>query len=156
MVVIVYGGFLVIFILVFYILSRRKAVSIPFWIRLFAVTLILGIIGGALRVFSLGSIDGYEFIYFEYVFSLIMNLVLLYGIFTRKSGTRLLAVMVCLVTAAIVFGELPINSPATYIALFRDIPFAAYFLFSKKAKEYFSKNVSTAENKPIFGHLKEK
>ena len=119
----------------------RELMPTPFWIRVFFALLILGIILGALRAWSLGSIEGYEFMYIEYVFSLFMNLVLLYGIFKRKSWTRLLAFLVCLVMAAYVLIDFSISSPATYVALFRDIPFAAYFLFSKKAKGYFVKTV---------------
>ncbi len=38
----------------------------PFWIRVFTVLLILGLILGAFRSWALGSIEGYESMYIEY------------------------------------------------------------------------------------------
>jgi hypothetical protein len=111
--------------------------SIPFWIRVFTALLIMGIISGALRAWALGPIKGHESIYIEYAIAFILNSVLLYGISTRKSWVRLLTVVVCLIMAVLVLVDLPVTSPATYVAIIRDLPFAAYFLFSKKAKWYF-------------------
>lgn len=119
--------------------------SAPVLIKVFSVLLVFGIVLGALRVWALSSIEGYEHIKFEFAVVLIMHVILLYGIFKRKPWTRITASVYCFLMAGFVLFSADIRNPSTYVVFIRDIPFAIYFLISKKAKVFFQAQKTPSE-----------
>ena len=115
----------------------------PFWVQLFCVMTILGIFVSLIRFLALSDVQGFEYVYIELGITLAVNLFILYGIFQRKKWARLLTVFILLSTAFLTLSALTFDNPQTYIELLRNIPFAIYFLFSSKVKNFFSSN-STA------------
>ncbi len=118
--------------------SKKKNTDMPVLVNIFITLLVIGVILTVLRVWSLSSIQGFEYVYYELAYVIIVNIPLCYGIIKRKSWARTFAIAACLISVLIAFYNFTSNNPSVYIALLRDFPYALYFIFSEKVKIYFN------------------
>ena len=124
--------------------TKKEIIDMPVFVSIFTTLLVIGVIITALRVWSLSSIQGFGYVYYELANVIIVNIPLCYGIIKRKSWARKFAIATCLISVIISLYNIASNNPSVYIAFLRDFPYAFYFIFSKKVKLYF--NYQSAEN----------
>lgn len=97
------------------VMRDSNGTKMPVLIWIFNALLIVGVIFTFIRFLSLVSIDGFQYVYFELGFVIIVNIPLCYAIIKRKPWARLLAIAVCLISFVLAVSGMNFYNPATFI-----------------------------------------